>query len=292
MNESLSIRRKTGDRRDQADSLNNIGTIYLYLGQAITLRNIGLLYKSLGDLPKGMEALNKSLPISRAIGDRYGEALALHNIGMVYNLLGEQQIALDRFAEALKISRIVKNRELEGAALTNIAHVYRSLGEFGKALNYYNEALPINQAIGTRNVYVANLLGISQMELKGGNLSRARQLNERAIGIVESQRGTIGSEDLRASYLASQQDCYQLYIDILMQSHKANPSNGYDAAALAVSERARARSLLELLTEARADIRKDVDASLLAGERALSMEGHRTDSCSFMRSSICGCQQN
>ena len=51
--------------------------------------------------------------------------------------------------------------------------------------------------------------------------------------------------------------------------HKQNPAAAFDAVALAVSERARARSLLELLTEARADIRQGVDSSLLERERSL-----------------------
>jgi CHAT domain-containing protein len=54
-----------------------------------------------------------------------------------------------------------------------------------------------------------------------------------------------------------------------MEMHKQNPAAAFDAAALAVSERARARSLLELLKEAGADIRQGVDSSLLERERSL-----------------------
>ena len=54
-----------------------------------------------------------------------------------------------------------------------------------------------------------------------------------------------------------------------MQMHKQNPAAAFDALALAVSERARARSLLELLKEAHADIRQGVDSSLLERERSL-----------------------
>jgi CHAT domain-containing protein len=56
---------------------------------------------------------------------------------------------------------------------------------------------------------------------------------------------------------------------VLMQMHKQNPAAALDAVALAVSERARARTLLELLREARADIRQGIDASLLERERSL-----------------------
>ena len=52
-----------------------------------------------------------------------------------------------------------------------------------------------------------------------------------------------------------------------MRLHKQHPNEGYDGKALQASERARARSLLETLTEANADIRQGVDAALLQRER-------------------------
>jgi CHAT domain-containing protein len=55
-----------------------------------------------------------------------------------------------------------------------------------------------------------------------------------------------------------------------MQLHKLNPSQRIDSVALETSERARARCLLELLGEARANIREGVDAGLLARERELA----------------------
>ena len=69
-------------------------------------------------------------------------------------------------------------------------------------------------------------------------------------------RTNIAGQELRASYFASRQEFFETYIDVLMQMHKQNPAAAFDATALAVSERARARSLLELLKESRADIRQ------------------------------------
>jgi CHAT domain-containing protein len=57
-----------------------------------------------------------------------------------------------------------------------------------------------------------------------------------------------------------------------MQLHQQNPSQGYDAIAFHTSERARARSLLELLTEANANIRQGVDPKLLEQERTLQQQ--------------------
>ena len=52
-----------------------------------------------------------------------------------------------------------------------------------------------------------------------------------------------------------------------MRLHKQQPDAGYDGKALQANERARARSLLEILKEANADIRQGVDAALLHRER-------------------------
>ncbi|MEO1378029.1 MAG: CHAT domain-containing protein, partial [Cyanobacteria bacterium J06635_10] len=90
-----------------------------------------------------------------------------------------------------------------------------------------------------------------------------------AIDIIENLRTKVDSNELRTSYFATVQDIYKLHIDILMQLHKQNPSKGYDAQALATSEKSRARGLLELLTEANADIRKDVNPELVAQEKQL-----------------------
>jgi CHAT domain-containing protein/predicted negative regulator of RcsB-dependent stress response len=292
-NEALPIRRTVGDRRGEAVTLNNIGVVYRSLGEAqkaldhynesllikravgdrngeaVTLNNIGQVYLSLGETQKALEKLNEALPIIRAIGDRSGEAITLNNIGAVYRSLGELQKALEKFNEALPIIRAVGDRSWEAIILNSISLIYDSLGETQKAMERYNDALPIRRAVGDRNGEADTLLGIARVEQKRGNLTQARQLIEQAIGLVESLRTNIASQELRASYFASRQDFYESYIDVLMQMHKQNLAATFDSAALAVSERARARSLLELLKESRADIRQGVASSLLERERSL-----------------------
>jgi CHAT domain-containing protein/tetratricopeptide (TPR) repeat protein len=292
-NEALPICRAIGDRRSEGATLHNIGAVYNSLGErqkalekynealllsratgdrrgeADTLHNIGTVYNSLGERQKALEKYNEALPMWRATGDRRGEAITLDGIGNVFQSLGEMQKALEKYNEALSIMRAVGDRSSEAITLNNIGTVYYSLEEMQKALEKYNEALSIMRAVGDRRGEANTLLGIAHVEQKRGNLSLARQTIEQAIGIVESLRADIGSQELRASYFASRQEFYQSYIEVLMQMHKWNPAAAFDAAAFAISERARARSLQELLTEARADIRQGVDSSLLERERSL-----------------------
>jgi hypothetical protein len=49
-----------------------------------------------------------------------------------------------------------------------------------------------------------------------------------------------------------------------MRQHRAEPTRGFDALAVETSERQRARSLLDLLTESRIDLRQGVDPALVA----------------------------
>jgi CHAT domain-containing protein/predicted negative regulator of RcsB-dependent stress response len=291
--EALPLSRAVGDRRQEANILNNIGALYRHLGEtqkalekynealqisravgdrvgeATTLNNIGAVYQALGETQKALEKLNEALPLRRAVGDRLGEAYTLTNIGEVYRSLGETQKALEKYNEALPLSRAVGDRVGEAYTLTNIGEVYRSLGETQRALEKYNEALPLRRAVGDRSGEAATLLGIARVEQTRDALMQAQQTIEQVIGIVESLRAGIRARDLRASYFASRRDYYETYIDILMERHRQNHTAGFDATAFAVSERARARSLLELLTESHVDVREGVDSSLVEREHSL-----------------------
>jgi CHAT domain-containing protein len=57
-----------------------------------------------------------------------------------------------------------------------------------------------------------------------------------------------------------------------MQLHQPNPNQSYAAQAFNVTERSKARTLLELLTESRADIRTGVDPQLLQQEQNIQTQ--------------------
>src|SRR6266540_1941108 len=266
-NGTLEAKRKSVEKYHEA--LDSYRRASDRKGEAVTLDTIGEVYRSLGETQKALEKYNEALPILQAVGDRSGEAATLHNIGAVYRSLGEARKALEKYNEALQLSRAIGDRRFEAGTLNNIGGVYYSLGEIQKALEKFNEALLLRRAVGDRNGEADTLLGIARVEQKRGNLIQARQTIEQAIALVESLRTNIPTQELRSSYFANKQEFFDFYIDVLMQMRKQNPDAAFDAAAIAVSERARARSLLELLTEARADIRQGVDGSLLERERSL-----------------------
>jgi len=294
--QSLPLYRAVGDRSGEATSLNNIGRVYhewgeqqkaleyysqsLTLhravgdrsGEARTLNNIGKVYEDLGKQQKALEYYSQSLNLFRAVSDRSGEAVTLNNIGAVYDGLGEKQKALEYLGQSLPLSRAVGDRHGEAVTLTNIGSVSSDLEEKQKALEYYSQSLPLFRAVGDRSGEATTLGNIASEKRAQGNLTEALTDIESCIKIIESLRTKIASPELRTSYFATVQDFYQYYIDLLMQLHKTNPKSGYDTKAFEASERSRARSLLELLQEANADIRQGVAPELLQRERSLQQQ--------------------
>jgi CHAT domain-containing protein/tetratricopeptide (TPR) repeat protein len=299
---ALPLFQAVGHRGGEAATLNNIGVVYNSLGElqkaleyyeralplyqavgdrggeATTLNNIGFVYDDLGELQKALEYYERALPLYQAVGDRGGEATTLNNIGGVYDSLGERQKALEYYDRALPLRRAVGDRGGEARTLNNIGRVYSSLGEKQKALEHYDRALPLLQAVGDRGGEAATLYNVASLQHSQGNLKEALTLMYSVMTIVEDLRTNIASQELRTSYFATVQGYYQLCIDILMQLHQQNPSQRYDALALHISERARARSLLEqLLIGASLDLEADLDPALAAEEQRLAQALNAAD---------------
>ncbi|MEG4005181.1 tetratricopeptide repeat protein [Microcoleus sp. Pol1C5] len=296
LGQSLPLSRAIGDRTQEARTLINIGSVYSDLGEkqksleyynqslplyravgdrngeATTLNNIGLVYLDLGEKQKALEYYSQSLPLYRAVGDRSGEATTLNNIGSVYSDLEEKEKALEYYSQSLPLYRAVGDRRGEARTLNNIGSVYSDLEEKEKALEYYSQSLPLSRAVGDRSGEANNLSNIAYAKREQGNLTEALTNIEASLKIIESLRTKIASPELRTSYFATVQNYYQFYIDLLMQLHKTQPRSGYDTKAFEASERSRARSLLELLQEANADIRQNVAPELLQRERSLQQQ--------------------
>ena len=117
-----------------------------------------------------------------------------------------------------------------------------------------------------------SLYSLARAERSQGNLVAARTYIEECLKLGESLRSDLPSPQSRASLLATIQSSYQLYTEVLMRQHQTDPTKGFDALAVETSERQRARSLLDLLTESHADVRHGVDASLIERDRTLAKQ--------------------
>ncbi|WP_237396467.1 CHAT domain-containing protein [Okeania sp. KiyG1] len=246
-------------------------------GAAITLNNIGDINAVTGKHQDALKSYNQAINLSQTGGEQNAEAVSLMGIGNVYIALQEWSTALKAYKQALKISRFLKDEGKETIILKQFGKVQAALGEESTALDYYNQALLLSRDLGYKSEEASILYNQATLKRQQNNLSVAQAEIETAIKIVEELRTKIISQDLRKSYFSTVQNYYQLYIDILMQLHKQNPDQGFDAKALHASERSRARSLLELLTEANANIREGVNPNLLNQEQTILQKFDATE---------------
>jgi len=294
--QALPLRQEAGDKSGEANTLGNIGLIYLGMGETersldynqralqlrqdaknrpglgYTLRNLGLIYSSIGDHQKALDYGQQALTIFREVGDRRGEAQVLNLTGLSYFNLDDNQKSLDLHNQSLSVFRAVGDRRGEAESLFATGMAYAKSEEWDRAIDSYRQALAIQKAINFLAGEAQTLLGIARVERNRANLIEARRLAQTAIEIIESLRARVIVEGLRASYFAANSEFYEFYIDLLMAMHDSHPNDGYDKEAFEISERARARSLLDLLTEARANIHQGVDAGLLAEEQRLQQQ--------------------
>jgi CHAT domain-containing protein len=290
---ALPLFRAAGERQGEMITLSSIGSFHMFLGkpeealsyyqqaleiarttgsregEAAALTAIGPLYNDLGDPEKAQKSLEQALSVYRALDLRRGQALTLVALGLLHSFEGEPQQALKYNEQALPLFRAEHDRYGEGLALFGICWNHVSSRNYQKGLDYCAQARALQRSIGDRYTEAMTLKQIAIGELNRGNFAASQTAIESAIANVESVRTRVVNPEYRLSYSAGSQDYYEFYVDLLMRLHKQHLEGGYDGKALQASERGRARSLLETLKEANADIRQGVDAALLQRERKI-----------------------
>lgn len=277
--------------------------------EATVLGGMGYTYERLGDNQRALEFDLRAVAIFQAINNSWGEAELQMDLGRVYYLVGNSTESLGHHDRALSLFRALGMVRYQAQTLRDLGAIYNSWGQNDKALAYYKESLALNRKGQDQRyeAYTLNYLGsliaasgktdqafadyqralklsrgaldpsgealslynLARLERDRGRLTEALAYSATALHLVESIRVRVLSSDSRATYFATVGQHHELYIDILMRLSKSRPNDGLEAQAFDVSERARARSFLETLKEARANIREGVDQSLLERERSL-----------------------
>lgn len=285
-NRATTLLRTIGDHLGEAASSNGIGKSYEDLNQnqlaldsylraqdlnqragksdyeALSYYYIGRVYRSLADLPAALKFYEQCASHSRQVKNYRFEAYALKDMAIIYNTIGQRERALEGFEKVLKFFRKAEDKRGEAYALSGLGYTWLLLGQPTRALEYFEQALPLSKLIQDRSAEISFLYHMSLAKRAQGDLNHALTDVQESIRVIESMRTKVGSRDLRASYFASVQQHYELYIDLLMQLDQGSPAAGFAAKAFEISEQAKARSLLDSLTEARLDLSNQSDPAV------------------------------
>jgi CHAT domain-containing protein/tetratricopeptide (TPR) repeat protein len=248
---SKSLALAKGDRGDETWLKMDLGTFYI--GQ--------------GEYDKALGYFDQILPYFHAEHRPALERATLYWMGVAYHKQGKWQQALGALNQALSIETFPN--PLRREILREIGSVYLDSSDGPKALEYYEKSLTESRSAKDLQSEALALCGVAHAERVMQQTAGARRDIEAGLKILESVRARIAGTDSRTGYSVAAQENYQFYIDLLMQMDAARPDQGFAAAALQTSERARARGLLDMLVEAHADIHQGADPKLLDRERML-----------------------
>ncbi len=263
---ALAIFRQSGDRLWEAALLHNLGVTYYGLGDydrarvnlepALAIRreagdrrgeartevSLGHVLFQLGELPAALDAARQAAKVAEAASDRGGEMLARLLLGEVSAKAGKPAEALPELARARDLARSLENRLTESLILQVLGQAHLALSQPETAAEVLARAVELARFVKSPASAVGALTGLARAKRKLGRPVEARARLAEALREIETFRATETDPDLRASFLASRHAAFELEILLLMESNQPR-------AALEVSERARARSLLDLLQE-------------------------------------------
>jgi CHAT domain-containing protein len=281
--EALRLAKLAGDRVVEAWIFNNRAVDYRAIGETdralADLRKVLLMFRELGDrhqegvteygignthLDRGEVAqaivrYERARSLLQETGDKRFEAFTLNHMGRAHLASGKPRAALRDFQLARQLLEETGDQRGEAMASANIGYAQLALGDTEVARESLRMALDEVRESADRVHEAVVLVYIARAERASGDLAAAHARLEEALTLTEALRGSIPKATERASYMATTRDRYDLLIDVLMDLHGREPESGWDARALHASERARARSLVELLAEARIDLEAGAD---------------------------------
>lgn len=249
------------------------------LAAAIRSRDRGLLAAALqtmgglrsdfdGDWRGALPWYLRAIEAAQAAGDRGAEAYSLDAAGEMESTLGDPG-ALARHRAALQIRRDLGTARGEAQSLLSLGSAYTRLGQPELAFAPLEQSAEMLGRLGDRSWEAYAYFRIGRAEEARQRWPEALAWAERALAMTSSLRERIASDDGRAYYSAS----IRMYDELAVT---AAVGTGRPDHALVMSERARARALVDMLALFDAGDREDPESTALRRKvRELELELRR-----------------
>ncbi len=265
---------------------------------AYTFNNLGYAYGSQGNGDLALFYFRKALPILEKLGDDYGVMRVLNNLGEGQQSAGNHESAIQYFTRARRLAQKAGDKKGEAGHWHNLGKVYESQKRYDLATAAYRKSLELDESSGDRNQFGQALSGLARVHLARKQYEKAVEMADRAaraadetgsqeifwqarslagkalhalhrdeeardayaeaIATVEQVRSRIaGGEVSREAFFEGHLEPYLRMVELLADRGEA-------AAALAQADRAKGRTLVEILRSGRTAL----DAQLTSEERA------------------------
>ena len=250
-------------------------------GEVFALLALGGIASKRHQFSKAIESQQKALEISNAAGFARPRERSLSDLTDTYWDAGDARASLDRATQKVELLRKADHPEPdeESKALRQQGRAWRSLREYDRANEALERAVTVSESMGFRRSESNALYELAALDRDRGRPAAARDRILKALELLEAIGSNAGNAESRMLFAAAHRQAFSLAIDIAIELHEP-------ARAFELSERARARALVDLIRGARLDIREGVDPALLEQERHIEEQLNTAqDRLARMRSS-------
>lgn len=293
---ALDLFRKLGDPVNQASVLDNLGTLLVEAGEterggasyraaldllggvearrsrAATLTRLGRAEDLLGRAEGAKARFDSALALQREVGDRGGEAATLLSLALHHRDRAENGPALAALRRSLELYAGLRDRPGEARARLRRGALQAVSGDAAGGEESLRQALRSSRELHDPVLEMEALLELGRLALRRGDPASALAHLEPALDRLDSLRLRWAADRTRTSFFGARREVYDLAVEARMALHRQAPEAGHAARAFDLSERARARGLLDLLRDSGVEARRDVDPRLLERVRRLRFE--------------------
>jgi tetratricopeptide (TPR) repeat protein len=272
------LARQLRDGQSEVNALNGVGMVHAMLGdfrrardahlaalrrlnqiperpsQQVTLVFLAVAASASGDPRQALALLGQSLTlVKRSDAESLRLRAVIENtIGVSQMRLHDDEAALASFGSALALFQQLGLAREEAGVRGNIGRADRQLHRLPAAEAEFRAALDRGHLLHDRRLEATGQLGLAEVLADGAQPEDALRIAEQGLETVESLRSGAVRADLQTSYLAGQEELFDVVIESLMALHDRQPvAGGLVHEALARSEERRARRLLDELVRNR-----------------------------------------
>jgi CHAT domain-containing protein len=226
--------------------------------KAYALNSIGGAYQLMGNNSFAMDHYQKTLKLVEEVGNIF---LVLNekdsfissvktNIGDIFFTEKKVPEAIASYQEALQMAEKSRDKTMMSRPLLGLSNTYLLRGDFREALTFADRAVKAAEEIGQYRNISGALVASAKAYLKLGQPEEARRSLTKAIDIIEKLRDQLaGGEIDRQRFFEYEVTPYQIMIDLHVDQKRFTEAFSY-------TQRAKARTLLELLQIGRVNLTK------------------------------------
>ncbi len=219
-------------------------------------------------LTEAMRAVNLALRTGQDMGDREWIGLAMHALAETHATAGRHTEAEAQWRAAIPIWECLGDRQALGHALQRLAmKIHLPRGEIDSARSSLERALRTFESVQLRDEIVSTHVALGRVHERSGDLAAARRAYYRAIEILEETRARLTTDEDKIAYFSQRLEAYEALISLLTRRYREQGSRSDGEEAFRVSESARVRVLLDLISRSSALLSARVDPVLIAEER-------------------------